>query len=108
MPVSACPAIEGHYAEEDRNVSVISTPKNTVSLIRGLGESGYRIQIVEHYCPQCEHPTMLRHWQVYPEQRDTVAYYCNNPHCRYHHNGEFSYAMYHGPTDGPVIKRYEE
>jgi len=108
MARQTTPAIAGHYSEEDRDVSVISTAKDSVSFQRGFGESGRRIQIVEHECPKCEHPTMLREWRVNAEFRDDVAYYCNNPHCRYHHDGEFSYAFYHGPTDGPLVERYEE
>ena len=107
MARSATPAIAGYYSDEDRDVDVISTAKDSVSFTRGLGDSGRRIQVVEHDCPKCEHPTMLREWRVNPVDRDDVGYYCNNPHCRHYHKNEFSYAFYHGSTDGPMVERWD-
>jgi len=102
------PAIAGHYSQKDREVTVISTARDTVSFQPGFGDSGGRIQIVEHDCPRCDHPTMLREWRVSPEFHDEVAYYCNNPQCRHYHADSFSYAFYHGPTDGPEVERWKD
>jgi len=108
MTRDATPAIEGHYSDDDRGVSVLSTPYNTVSFSRGLGDSGQKIDMVKSDCPACDHPTMLRHWSVNPTTRDTVAYYCNNPSCRHYHDNEFRYATKSPRASEPEVSRFED
>lgn len=101
----AVPAIRRKYNEEDNNVGVRSTPKDTVSFKRGRGDVGQRIQIVEHECPDCGHDTMVRHVRVRPELRDKVEYYCLYPNCAHYLGETLSYAFHgQGRATTPTIK----
>lgn len=92
------PAIRRQWQFEDSNTEVISTLDDSVTFHRGLGDSGSKIEIVEHDCPECSYDRMVRYTRVFPDERDTVEYYCQRPTCPYHVGDEFSYAR---PTIGP-------
>lgn len=87
------PVIQRDYGERDRNLAVLSTPYDSVSFVRGLGDSGYRLEVVAMTCPYCEGSTerMLREWRVLPDEPDTAKYYCLNPSCPYFVRGKFSH-----------------
>lgn len=108
MTRDATPVIAGHYGDDDRGVKVISTPYNSVSFQPGLGDSGKKFDMVESDCPACDHPTMLRLWDVNPVDRDSVEYYCNSPACRYYHNNEFNYAVRALNACKPKVSRFED
>jgi predicted RNA-binding Zn-ribbon protein involved in translation (DUF1610 family) len=75
------PAIVRDYSPEDANTTIVNQPKDTVTFRRGWGDSGYRIQTVEHECPECGFDRMVRRVDVSPERSDEVRYWCLNPNC---------------------------
>lgn len=89
------PAISRAYSELDGDVDVVQTPYDSVSSTRGYGDSGYRLQVVEHECPNCGFDRMFRHYRVNEEFPDHLKYWCLSPACQHYVGEEFSYA---GPT----------
>lgn len=89
------PAIVREFSDEDVDVEVCATKYDTVSFNRGIGDSGYKLEIVEHDCPyeHCSHDRMLRRWDVNPTRPDEVRYWCLSPACPYQHGGQFDYAL---------------
>lgn len=104
------PAIVRHFSQDDRDVVVRSTPYDSVTRQRGLGNSGHKIQEVNLECPyeHCSFDRMIRQWRVYPERRDTVAYWCLSPNCGHYVEGEFDYAMPAPSAQDPTINGYED
>jgi len=109
MTQDVTPAIVRDYSPADRNVSIISQPKDTVSFKRGLGDSGYKVQVVEYECPAeyCSFDRMVRRIDVNPEFRDEVRYLCLNPNCVHYAADSMSHAC-HGSypqrsTDEPAV-----
>jgi len=101
------PAIVRTYNPADRDVTVLSTPKDTVSFRRGWGDSGYRVQTVEHDCPECGFDRMVRRVDISPEVADEVRYWCLNPNCVHFVRDYLSHAT-HGnypqhDTDEPAV-----
>jgi hypothetical protein len=91
------PAIDRNFNDTDRKeVTVMSTLKDTVSKVRGLGDSGYRIQVVKHDCPDkhCHFDRMSRRVDVSPERPATVQYWCLNPNCVHYLSDMISYACH--------------
>jgi hypothetical protein len=74
--------------------NIISQPKTTVSHHRGRGSSGFRIQVVEHDCPECDFDRMVRRVDVNPTYEDEVRYWCLNPNCVHFVRDMFSYACH--------------
>lgn len=101
------PAIVRDYTEADADATVRSTPYDSVSHSPGWGDSGYRVQVVDHDCPHecCSFDRMVRRWNVNPELLDEVRYWCLNPNCRYFIGDELSYACRGSPPSNhePVI-----
>jgi len=86
---------------------ILGQPKNTVSHNPGLGDSGYKIQTVEHDCPECSFERMVRRVDIRPEATDTVRYWCLNPNCVHFVRDHLSHAC-HGnypqrDTDEPAV-----
>jgi hypothetical protein len=104
------PAIVRHYSQEDRDVDVRSTPYDSVTHQRGLGDSGYKLQVVNHDCPHeyCSFDRMIRQWRTYPEERSTVAYWCLSPNCPHYVDDEFGYAMQATNAQDPTINEYNQ
>lgn len=97
-PLHACmaqdvPAILRDHSSEDRDTTVLSTPYDGVSFRRGWGDSGYRVEVVEHECPECGFDRMVRRHDVHAESPDVVRYYCLNPNCLYFVSDNLSHAM---------------
>lgn len=92
------PAIVRDYSDNDRDATVISTPTDTVSFRRGFGDTGYRVEVVEHDCPQCTFDRMIRRHDI---PRNEVRYWCLNPNCRYFVGDELSYACHGSYPQGP-------
>lgn len=88
------PAIVRAYTAENDDVPILSTPKNSVTFSRGWGDSGYKIQVVEHDCPVCGFDRMVRRLDVSPERRDSVRYWCCNPACVHFVRDSLSYATH--------------
>lgn len=99
------PAIVREFSEADSEVPILSEPSNTVTHKRGYGESGYRVQVVEHECPACtlQFDRMVRRVDVYPELPHEVRYWCLNPNCAYYLRDTLSHA-FHGsyPNRSPT------
>lgn len=98
------PSIARKFGESDRDTEVIHRAYDTVSFQRGLGDSGRRIEVVEHDCPACHFDRMTRHWKVSPVERDSVEYYCLNPSCLYYMGDKFSYAMPRKSTEPHTVE----
>lgn len=88
------PAIVRDFEEKDGRMDVLKTTTDTVTFNRGLGDSGYRVQLVEHDCPECSFDRMIRRWDVNVEFPDEVRYYCLNPNCPYFVRDRLSYACH--------------
>lgn len=86
------PAISRAYSDADNEVVVRSVSFDTVSFTRGLGDSGYRLEVVEHKCPHCGFDRLFRQHRVLPEEPDHVQYWCLNPTCKHFVGETFSYA----------------
>lgn len=56
----------------------------------GYGETGQRIELVEHGCELCGYDRMVRTTRVNPEESDRVEYECNNPICPDYHDRDYS------------------
>lgn len=98
------PAIVRDYSDDDRDVEVLSTPTSTVTNSPGMGDSGYRVEVVEHDCPHCGFDRMVRRHDVNPEMRDEVRYWCLQPNCRYFVSDSLSYACHGNYPQGPNPK----
>jgi len=70
---------------------VIATPYDSVSLQRGLGFSGKRIEIIEATCEDCHFDRKIRLNNVNPELSDTQEDRCLNPACPVYHNGDWDH-----------------
>lgn len=92
---------------EDADSKIVSEPTNTVTFSRGWGDSGYRVQVVNHDCPECSFDRMVRRIDVSPETRNEVRYWCLNPNCVHFVRDSLSHAC-HGnypqrDTDEPAV-----
>lgn len=104
------PAIRRPFTREDANIEVRSTPRNTVTHTRGWGDSGRKVQVVEHDCPAmyCGFDRMVRVVNVSAEMRDSVEYWCLNPNCKHFVRDSLSHDC-HGnypqhDTDTPAVE----
>jgi len=98
------PAIVRDVCDKDRplripklgNVpdKIISQPTDTVTYSRGFGDSGYRVQVVKHECPECGFERMARRIDVSPVRENEVRYWCLNPNCPHYARDELSYACH--------------
>lgn len=88
------PAIVREYTNADRHADVLGKPYDGVSFTRGWGDSGYRVETVEHNCPACNFDRMVRRHDVSPETRDEVRYWCLNPNCPHFVADTFSYCCH--------------
>jgi len=62
---------------------ILEEHHNDVSSIRGLGDSGTKVQSVFHRCPECNNDEMIRKISVKPETYDSVEYWCLDPACNH-------------------------
>jgi hypothetical protein len=85
--------VNGHPSAEQTN-KIINQPDNTVSYSRGFGESGYRIQTVEHNCPECDFDRMIRRVKISPMHDPELHYWCLNPNCVHYVRDNLSYACH--------------
>jgi len=76
-----------------RSDKIISQPTDTVTHSRGWGDSGYRVQVVNHDCPECSFDRMVRRIDISPERRNEVRYWCLNPNCVHFVRDSLSHAM---------------
>lgn len=97
------PAIVRDYDDTDSDVDVLSTPCDRVSFRRGFGDTGYRVQVVEHDCPACNFGAMTRRWDVNSEVGDEVRYWCLNPNCKHYLSDQMSHAFSRGFANTPVV-----
>ena len=88
------PAIDRQFTDADRDVPVVSTPRDTVTHKRGFGDSGYVVEIVEHDCPECGFDRMVRRRDIDPNNGENVCYWCLNPNCVYFVEDALSYAFH--------------
>lgn len=93
-PSHVTPAISRKFTDADIDADVRSTVSNSVTHKRGFGDSGTRIQLVNHECPACSFDRMLRAVDVSPVNSDYVSYYCLNPNCAHYVSDEYSYACH--------------
>jgi hypothetical protein len=92
MTEDTAPAIVRDYDSDKDDVPVISTPTDSVSFKRGWGDSGYRVEVVEHDCPSCQFDRMIRRVDVSPEFPTEVRYWCLNPNCQHYASDNLSHA----------------
>lgn len=91
---------------------IISQPNNTVTHSRGFGDSGFRVQVVNHDCPECSFDRMIRRVDVSPVRSDEVRYWCLNPNCVHFVRDSLSHSC-HGnypqrDTDTPAVMEVKE
>lgn len=93
--------------DPSRSDKIISQPTNRVTHSRGFGDSGYKVQVVNHDCPECGFDRMVRRVDVSPERRDEVRYWCLNPNCIHFVRDSLSHACYGNypqrDTDEPSV-----
>lgn len=91
----------------DANEKIISQPTDTVTHSRGFGDSGYRVQVVKHDCPECGFDRMVRRIDKRPELGDEVRYWCLHPNCVHYARDSLSHACRgnypHRDTNTPAI-----
>jgi len=80
--------------DPSRSDKIISQPKDTVTFTRGMGDSGYRVQVVKHDCPadHCSFDRMVRRIDVSPVAPNSVRYWCLNPNCVHYARDVLSHA----------------
>lgn len=100
MAPEPTPAIVRNFGQNDRHTNVISTPYDSVSFSPGFGDSGYKLQVVEHDCPNCDFDRMVRRWDVSPETHDEARYWCLYPNCPHYLSDEFRFAFEGRKHDG--------
>jgi predicted RNA-binding Zn-ribbon protein involved in translation (DUF1610 family) len=98
------PTVKRH---KDSAEKIISQPQDTVTFSRGFGESGYRVQVVNHDCPECGFDRMIRRVDVCADRQNEVRYWCLNPNCVHFVRDSLSFAC-HGnypqrDTDEPAV-----
>lgn len=93
MAPDPTPAIVRDFNDTDANVREIGTHYDSVNFQPGLGDAGYKLQTVEHECPDCGFHCMVRRWDVRPEHPDEVRYWCLYPNCPHYLSDLFSYAF---------------
>jgi len=96
------PAIVRDLCADDQRTEVIYTPYDGVSHTRGFGDSGYRVEVVEHDCPACEFDRMVRRVDVSPESRNEVRYWCLDPNCPHFVRDTLSYACQNNYPQNPA------
>lgn len=97
------PAIGREIDDIDLEIEIVRELYNTVSFTRGLGDSGYKLQLVEHECPACNYDRMLRQYRVNPESPSRMEYWCTSPRCSHYVGDTFSYVQSPvRPTTMPV------
>jgi len=109
MAKDVIPAILREWCANDRSAVVRRTPYNGVTFTRGYGESGYKVQTVEHDCPECRFDRMVRRHDVHAESPDMVRYWCLNPNCMYYVSDYLSHACHgsypqHSPQEPAVME----
>lgn len=82
-----------HIGNDGEHPKLIGTNYDAVNFVRGLGNSGYKVQVVEHDCPNCGFDRMVRRWDVNPEHPDEVRYWCLYPNCPYYLSDKFRFAF---------------
>lgn len=106
------PAIVRPYSSTDRDAEVLHTPSDTVTFSRGWGDSGKRVQVVDHECPECSFDRMVRRVKVTPVERDSVQYWCLNPNCVHFVRDHLSHACKgnypHRDTTAPAVVEGDE
>lgn len=88
------PAITRPITDDDRDAEVLGTPMDTVSFTRGFGDSGTRVETVEHDCPACNFDRMVRRVNISPEDWNRVRYWCLNPNCAHFVRDHLSHACH--------------
>ncbi len=90
------PAIVRAFSSKDRKTvdDVHSTPYDSVTHRRGLGDSGYRVKVLSHDCPECGFDRMVRRHDVNPELQNEVRYWCLNPNCPHFVRDTLSHATH--------------
>jgi predicted RNA-binding Zn-ribbon protein involved in translation (DUF1610 family) len=73
---------------------IIHQPRDTVTHQRGWGDSGPRVQVVNHDCPECGFDRMIRRVDVSPERRNEVRYWCLMPNCVHFVRDSLSHACH--------------
>lgn len=79
------------HVKYDMENKIIAQPRDTVTFSRGFGDSGYRVQVVEHECPNCQFDRMIRRIDVSPERRNEVRYWCLFPNCVHYASDHLSH-----------------
>jgi hypothetical protein len=101
------PAIVRDYRERNDDVPVFGIITDTVTFSKGWGDSGYRIETVEHDCPDCTFDRMIRRVDVCPEMPTEVRYWCCNPNCVHFVRDYLSHACHgnypHRDTNEPAV-----
>lgn len=100
------PAIVRDMTDADRDATVISTPTDKVSFSHGWGDSGYRVEVVEHDCPRCNFDRMVRRTDIGPEYPTSVRYWCLNPNCAHYASDHLSHAC-HGNYPQTTVEEPE-
>jgi hypothetical protein len=88
------PAIVRTFGQTDSEAEVISTPYHGISNEPGMGDSGYKVQVVEHDCPSCSFDRMIRRVDVSPETQAEVRYWCLSPNCVHYVSDYMSHACH--------------
>lgn len=83
-PFAVCPEHGAELeakARVERDRRVVRKLENSVRFVRGMGDSGRRVEIVERDCPTCNYDRAVRTTHVSPEEPETWAFDCLNPNC---------------------------
>lgn len=96
------PAIVRDFSDTDRDVEVLRQPYDGVTFSRGWGDSGYRVEVVDHECPACDFDRMVRRVDVNPETPTEARYWCLYPNCSHFVADQLGYICHNNYPQHPV------
>ena len=97
------PAIRRDWTKADSDAKIEHIVHDKSEFIRGMGDTGMKVEHVSYICPCCNHDEMIRLKHLNPADNHTVEYWCLMPNCRYFVADELSWATKPHPNFTPDV-----